>query len=602
MNEKKLRKRDEIPQEYKWKLEDMYASDELWEDETKKVSVLAADIAKLDGHLSDDAGKLLDFFKKQDELTYYMGRIVVYSNERSHEDTAVSKYQAYVSKAESLSVEVASALSFADPQILQIPKEKLEQFYTDEPQLLHYKRAIDETMRRKEHTLSQAEENILAQTGEMAAAPENIFSMFNNADIKFPYITDVEGNKIRITHGNFIDFLSSKDRSLRKQVFRGVYDSYKKWSNTVSAMYISKLKNDVFYATVRKYDSPRAMYLADGDIPESVYDNLIGTVHAHLPALHRYMSVRKKLLGVEHLHMYDLFAPIVDNAQTSYTYGQAKELVAKALAPMGEEYVSILKKGMESGWIDVYENENKRSGAYSWGAYGTHPYVLLNYVDNLDSVFTLAHEMGHAMHTYFSNENQSITYAGYLIFVAEVASTCNESLLMHYMLEHCDDENEKKYLMAHYLDGFRTTLFRQAQFAEFEHIAHKKMQAGEPVTKEVLNQLWHDLNVQYYGPDMVVDDEISYEWMRIPHFYTPYYVYQYSTGYSAAVAFSSRILNEGKPAVDTYINNFLSGGCSKSPIDLLKSAGVDMSTPKPVDEALEVFEQYLERFETAADK
>ena len=602
MSEKKLRKRDEIPQEYKWNLEDMYASDELWEDETKKVSELAADIAGLDGKLSEDAGKLLEFFKKQDELIYYMGRIVVYSNERSHQDTAVSKYQAYVSKAESLSVEVASALSFADPQILQIPQEKLEQFYIAEPQLLHYKRAIDEIMRKKEHTLSQAEENILAQTGEMAAAPENIFSMFNNADMKFPYITDVEGNKIQITHGNFIDFLSSKDRSLRKQVFRAVYDSYKKWSNTVSTMYTSKLKNDVFYARVRKYDSPRAMYLADGDIPESVYDNLIETVHAHLPALHRYMSVRKKLLGVEHLHMYDLFAPIVDNAQTSYTYDEAKELVAKALAPMGEEYVSILKNGMESGWIDVYENENKRSGAYSWGAYGTHPYVLLNYVDNLDSVFTLAHEMGHAMHTYFSNENQSITYAGYLIFVAEVASTCNESLLMHYMLENCEDENEKKYLMAHYLDGFRTTLFRQAQFAEFEHIAHKKVQAGEPVTKEVLNQLWHDLNVQYYGPDMVVDDEISYEWMRIPHFYTPYYVYQYSTGYSAAVAFSSKILNEGKPAVDTYINNFLSGGCSKSPIELLKSAGVDMSTPKPVDEALKVFEQYLEQFEAATSK
>lgn len=599
MSEKRLQKRDEISDEYKWKLEDMYETDELWEAECEKASQLAEKLSGFKGHLADSAATLLDFFKKQDELSYYLERIVVYANERSHQDTAVSKYQAYVSKAETLTVQASGALAFASPEILQIDDKRLESFYSESNELMHYKRAIDEIMRQKAHTLSAAEENILAQCGEMAVAPENIFSMFNNADIKFPYITDVEGNKIRITHGNFIDFLSSKDRSLRKQVFRGVYDSYKKWSNTVSMMYISKLKNDTFYARVRKYDSARAMYLSDGDIPESVYDNLIETVHAHLPALHRYMALRKKLLGVEHLHMYDLFAPIVDNVQTTYTYDEAKKLVAKALEPMGDEYVSTLKAGMESGWIDVYENENKRSGAYSWGAYGTHPYVLLNYADNLDSVFTLAHEMGHAMHTYYSNEHQSITYAGYLIFVAEVASTCNESLLMHYMLEHCEDENERKYLMTHFLDGFRTTLFRQAQFAEFEHIAHRKMQKGEPVTKDVLNELWHELNVQYYGPDMRVDDEISYEWMRIPHFYTPYYVYQYSTGYSAAVAFSKKILEEGKPAVDKYIGNFLCGGCSKNPIELLKSAGVDMSTPKPVDDALNVFEDYLKQFETA---
>ena len=699
MSEKRLQKRDEISDEYKWKLEDMYETDELWEAECEKASQLAEKLSGFKGHLADSAATLLDFFKKQDELSYYLERIVVYANERSHQDTAVSKYQAYVSKAETLTVQASGALAFASPEILRIDDKRLESFYSESNELVHYKRAIDEIMRQKEHTLSAAEENILAQCGEMAAAPENIFSMFNNADIKFPYITDVEGNKIRITHGNFIDFLSSKDRSLRKQVFRGVYDSYKKWSNTVSMMYISKLKNDTFYARVRKYDSARAMYLSGGDIPESVYDNLIETVHAHLPALHRYMALRKKLLGVEHLHMYDLFAPIVDNVQTTYTYDEAKKLVAKALEPMGDEYVSTLKAGMESGWIDVYENENKRSGAYSWGAYGTHPYVLLNYADNLDSVFTLAHEMGHAMHTYYSNEHQSITYAGYLIFVAEVASTCNESLLMHYMLEHCEDENERKYLMTHFLDvyenenkrsgayswgaygthpyvllnyadnldsvftlahemghamhtyysnehqsityagylifvaevastcnesllmhymlehcedenerkylmthfldGFRTTLFRQAQFAEFEHIAHRKMQKGEPVTKDVLNELWHELNVQYYGPDMRVDDEISYEWMRIPHFYTPYYVYQYSTGYSAAVAFSKKILEEGKPAVDKYIGNFLCGGCSKNPIELLKSAGVDMSTPKPVDDALNVFEDYLKQFEAA---
>lgn len=599
MADTKLRKRSEIPEEYKWKLEDMYATDELWEEEADKLEKLGEEIAQFKGKLSDSADSLLAFMKKKDEISYYAGRVIVYSNQKSHQDTAVTKYQGYVAKAESVVVGVRSAMAFADPEILNISEDIIEQFYKDEPELLKYKRVIDEIQRRKAHTLSEAEEKILAAAGEVTSAPDNIFSMFNNADIKFPYITDVEGNKIQITHGNYIDFLLSTDKSLRKQAFQGVQNTYKKWSNTLAATYIAQLKNDNFYAKIRKYDSPRVMYLADGNIPESVYDNLIETVHAHLPALHKYMSIRKKMLGVERLHMYDLFVPIVDNADIRYTYEEAKELVVKALAPMGEEYVSTLKEGMESGWIDVYENENKRSGAYSWGAYGTHPYVLLNHVDNLDSVFTLAHEMGHAMHTYYSNQTQPITYSDYLIFVAEVASTCNESLLMHYMLENCNDENERKYLTCHYLDSFRTTLFRQAQFAEFEHIAHQKIADGETLTKEDLCQIWYDLNVLYYGPDMTVDEEIRYEWMRIPHFYTPYYVYQYSTGYSAAVAFSKKILDEGQPAVDTYIKNFLSGGSSKDPIELLKSAGVDMSSPEPVDAALKVFEEYLDKFEQA---
>lgn len=599
MADTKLRKRSEIPEEYKWKLEDMYATDELWEEEADKLEKLGEEIAQFKGRLSDSADSLLAFMKKKDEISYYAGRVIVYSNQKSHQDTAVTKYQGYVAKAESVVVGVRSAMAFADPEILNISEDIIEQFYKDEPELLKYKRVIDEIQRRKAHTLSEAEEKILAAAGEVTSAPDNIFSMFNNADIKFPYITDVEGNKIQITHGNYIDFLLSTDKSLRKQAFQGVQNTYKKWSNTLAATYIAQLKNDNFYAKIRKYDSPRVMYLADGNIPESVYDNLIETVHAHLPALHKYMSIRKKMLGVESLHMYDLFVPIVDNADTRYTYEEAQELVVKALAPMGEEYVSTLKEGMESGWIDVYENENKRSGAYSWGAYGTHPYVLLNHVDNLDSVFTLAHEMGHAMHTYYSNQTQPITYSDYLIFVAEVASTCNESLLMHYMLENCNDENERKYLTCHYLDSFRTTLFRQAQFAEFEHIAHQKIADGETLTKEDLCQIWYDLNVLYYGPDMTVDEEIRYEWMRIPHFYTPYYVYQYSTGYSAAVAFSKKILDEGQPAVDTYIKNFLSGGSSKDPIELLKSAGVDMSSPEPVDAALKVFEEYLDKFEQA---
>lgn len=597
MSTKGIRKRSEIPAEFKWHLNDMFATDELWEEEARTTASLIDDISKYEGHISQEPAKLLEFLQKEEAILRHLDRLIVYSNQKSHEDTAVPKYQAYCSKAESIMIKAAGATSFARPEILAMSDETLQSFYEKEPGLLHFKRKIDEILRMKAHTLSPAEENILAKAKEIASAPENIYSMFDNADLKFPYVTDVEGNKIRITHGNFVDFLMEKDRSLRKQVFRSVYDSYKKWGNTLSATYTSCLKNDAFFASTRKYSSPRAMYLAEGDIPESVYDNLIKTVHAHLPALHKYISVRKKLLGVEHMHMYDIFAPVVPDVNISYSYEQAKDIVAKALEPMGEKYVSILKEGMESGWIDVYENENKRSGAYSWGAYGTHPYVLLNYTESLEGIFTLAHEMGHAMHTYFSNENQPYTYSAYLIFVAEVASTCNESLLMHYLLENSTDEKERKFLICHYLDSFRTTLFRQAQFAEFEHIAHEKVASGEAVTQEVLNQLWHDLNVEYYGPDMVVDDEISYEWMRIPHFYTPYYVYQYSTGYSAAVAFSDMILKQGKPAVDTYIENFLCGGCSKSPIELLKSAGVDMSTPKPVDDALNVFERYLDEFE-----
>lgn len=597
MAEKILRKREDIPEEYKWKLEDMFASDEQWEQETEELLSSVQEVEKYKGRLGESAGNLYLYFKKLDELVYHADRVYVYANQRLHQDTTVAKYQGYSSKADAVLVSLQSAIAFADPEILSIPEQTIEQFYKDEPQLLHYKRKIDEIKRMKEHTLSETEEALLAQVGELAAAPGNIYSMFNNADIKFPYITDVEGNRIQITHGNYIDMLKSTDRSMRKQAFFGVYDTYKKWGNTVTATYLAQLKRDNFYAKVRKYSSAREMYLSKGNIPESVYDNLIKTVNSHLPALHRYMAVRKERLGVDKLRMYDLFVSVVDDVEKKYTYQQAKELVATALAPMGQEYVNTLKEGMEGGWIDVYENENKRSGAYSWGAYGTHPYVLLNHQDNINSVFTLAHEMGHAMHTYYSNSAQEITYADYLIFVAEVASTCNEALLMHYLFENTKDQTEKEYLIFHYLDKFRTTLFRQAEFAEFEHEAHRLLDNGQAVTMESLNKLYFDINARYYGPGLFYDQAIEYEWMRIPHFYKPYYVYQYSTGFSAAIAFSKMILEEGAPAVERYVNNFLKGGCSKDPIDLLAAAGVDMSTSKPIEDALDVFEQYLIKLE-----
>lgn len=598
MGTKKLRKREEIPAQYKWNMQDMFASDELWEEEAQLVLDLAKEVEQTyKGRLSENAATLLEFFKKSDEISYHAERVIVYANQKYHEDTAVSKYQAYCAKADSIGVALASANSFMEPELLAMDKAVLEQFYKDEPGLEHYRRMVEEIYRAKEHTLSAEMEAVLAQARDMAMVPSNIFSMFNNADIKFPSVRDIEGNRIQITHGNYISLIENTDRSLRKEVFCGMYNEYKKHANSVAAMFQGHLKQEAFYAKMRNYPSVRAMHLDHGNIPESVYDNLIETVHKHLPAMHRYVALRKKLLGVDRLHMYDLYVPIVEETGKSYPYDEAKEIVKEALKPMGEEYVSVASAGMDKDWVDVYENQNKRSGAYSWGAYGTHPYVLLNHQDNLNSVFTLAHEMGHAMHSYLSDKKQSITYAGYLIFVAEVASTCNEALLMHHLLENTTDEKERKYLINHQLESFRGTLFRQTMFAEFEKIVHGRMAAGESLTKDDLCKIYHDLNVLYYGPDIIVDEEIDYEWMRIPHFYTSFYVYQYATGYSAAIAFSKKILEEGKPAVDRYIDKFLSGGGSKDPIDLLKDAGVDMSTPVPVDDALHVFESYLEMFE-----
>lgn len=593
---KQLLNRDEIEEKYKWKLEDIYESDVLWEEELSKANEIVEQISKFQGTLASSAQNLLDFFKESDNLDYYVDRVYVYANQRYHQDTTVSKYQGYAANAELLLVNASGATSFANPELLEISDEKLESFYQEKPELLKYKRLIDEIKRTKDHVLDKKSEEILAKASEIAMGPDNIFHMFNDADIKFPKIKDENGNEVELSHGNFIHYMQSYDRRVREDAFKCLYSSYKAYGNTVSAIFTSNLKQENFYSQLRNYSSSRAMELDKSEIPESVYDNLIETVHKHLPALHKYLKDRKNTLNVDKLHMYDIYVPLVQGVEKEYSFEEAKEIVADALQPMGDEYVSILKEGMNSRWIDVYENRNKRSGAYSWGTYGTHPYVLLNYHGKLNDVFTLAHEMGHSMHTYFSNKNQPITYAGYKIFVAEVASTCNEALLMHYMLEKTDDVKIRKYLLNHQLEEFRTTLFRQTMFAEFEHIVHSKIQAGEALTMEKLNKIYHDLNVLYYGKDMVVDEEIDYEWMRIPHFYTPFYVYQYATGYSAATAFAKIILEGKEEAANRYIKEFLCGGSSKSPIELLKAAGVDMSSSEPVDKALESFEEYLKEY------
>ena len=438
-------------------------------------------------------------------------------------------------------------------------------------------------------------EELLAGVAEVAEGPKDIFMMFNNADLKFPVITGEDGEPVEITHGKYISLLESQDREVRKAAFQGLYESYGKFKNTLAATYRSNVKQAGFFAKARKYESSRAAALAGSAIPLEVYDSLIESVHAHLPAMHEYVKVRKEKLGVEELHMYDLYVPMVGEADKKIPYEEAKEIVLEGLAPLGEDYQELLKKGFNEGWIDVYENEGKRSGAYSWGAYGTHPYVLLNYQGNLKNVFTLAHEMGHALHSYHSDAAQDFIYAGYKIFVAEVASTCNEALLIRYLLDHSKDEKETAYLLNYFLEQFRGTLFRQTMFAEFEKQAHAKSEAGEPLTAEVLCELYYDLNKKYFGDDIVVDQEIALEWARIPHFYTPFYVYQYATGFSAAIAISSKIL-KGEPGIVEKYKKFLSGGSALDCIDLLKICDVDMTTKEPVEEALKVFENTLKDF------
>ena len=489
-----------------------------------------------------------------------------------------------------------SALSFSTPEILSIPEETLEEFKSDKEELRVYDFYLKNILRRKPHILSAEMEELLADAGEMASSPDNIYSKFNNADIKFPEIKDENGEMVRITHGRFIQLLESNDPRVREEAFKAVYETYGSFKNTLAASFSSNVKQELFFTKARNYGSNLEKALNDSNVPVEVYKNLINAVHDNMGLMHRYVSLRKKLLGVDELHMYDLYTPLLQNVKMDIPFEEAKQMVTEGLMPLGDEYQEILAEGFNNRWIDIYENENKRSGAYSWGAYGTHPFVLLNYNGTLDNVFTLAHEMGHAIHSYYSDKVQPYVYAAYKIFVAEVASTCNEALLIDHMLKNTEDKMQKAYLINHFLDKFKGTLYRQTMFAEFEMITHKMAEEGESLTAEALCKIYHDLNVLYYGDDIVIDPEIDMEWARIPHFYTAFYVYQYSTGYSAAIALSRRILKEGKPAVDDYIR-FLSGGSSNHPIELLKGAGVDMGTKEPVNQALKLFEELLDQME-----
>lgn len=589
-------KRSEIDKQYKWAIEDLFATDELWEKEYNKIKEMLPKAEVYKGRLTESAETLLEFLKLYDEISLMMERVYVYANQKYHEDTANAVYQELADKSEALLVQTRSALSFATPEILMVSDETLKKYMEQEKGLKLYDFYLKDILRHRPHVLNAEMEALLADAGEMAAAPDNIYSKFNNADIKFPEITDENGNKVRVTHGRFISLMESKDRRVRKDAFKAVYETYGSMKNTLAALFSSNIKQELFYSRARKYSSNLEMALDDSNIPVEVYTNLINAVHDNFDLMYRYISLRKKILNLDEHHMYDIYTPLVQELKINIPYDEAKKIVAEGLKPLGEEYQKVLQEGFNNRWIDVYENENKRSGAYSWGAYGTHPYVLLNYHGNLDNVFTLAHEMGHAIHSYYSYKTQPHIYSEYKIFVAEVASTCNEALLISHMLNTATDRTMKAYLVNHFLDTFRTTLYRQTMFAEFEMITHKMVQDGQSLTADTLCKIYHDLNVKYYGDDMVVDPEIDMEWARIPHFYTPFYVYQYATGFSAAVAISRRILKEGKPAVDDYIR-FLSSGGSDYPIELLKIAGVDMSTKEPVNQALKLFGELLDQLE-----
>lgn len=591
----KAKQRSEIAQQDKWRIEDIYATDEAWEADYNECICRAKEKCAYQGRLAESALILYQALKESDEADLLVEHVYVYAFMKYYEDTANAVYQEMSGRAQAAVTKLSEKYAFLTPEILAIDEKKMQE-YLNSDTLALYRHALEDILVKKDHALSEKEERLLAMAGQVTASPNEIFSKFNNADVKFGTILDEDGNEVELTNGRYSVFMESNDRSVRENAFKALYRQYGNFKNTLAATYYANVKQACFYAKARKYDSTLQMYLSGSFIPEKVYHNLIETVHNNLDKMHAYVSLRKQVLGVDELHFYDIYAPMVSDITMKIPYEEAKDIALKALAPLGEEYLSKVKEGFESGWVDVYENTGKRTGAFSWGTYGVHPYVFLNYTDTLNDVFTLVHEMGHAMHTYYSNTNQPYPYAGYRIFVAEVASTCNEALLMQYLLKNCTDLSEKKYLMNHYFEQFKGTLFRQTMFAEFEMITHKMAEDGEVLSAQALCDVYRKLNEEYFGEDMVIDDEIALEWSRIPHFYTPFYVYQYATGYSAAIAIASKIFKGDEKTLKGY-KQFLSGGCSMHPIDLLKLCGIDMESPQVIQEALDVFGQLLEEWD-----
>ncbi|MBP2653377.1 MAG: oligoendopeptidase [Firmicutes bacterium] len=588
--------RSEISDQYKWHLNDIYASNDLWQSDFDKLKAELPRIAGYKGKLGNSAQNLLQGLKLRDEIYRVMIKLAAYAQMHRDENTADAKYQVLAGKAESLAVEVAAATSFVQPEILALPDKKLAQFRQTEAGLKEYAFYFDDLVRQKKHVLSPEEEGLLARSAEATQVGENAFDMLVHADIRFPEITDEKGQKVQLSEGRYFTYVTSPDRNVRKRAYHGLFGTYNQYRNTLAATLGGTVKKNIFYAKVHKYDSALAAAIEGDNVPMKVYDNLITTVHNNLEPLHRYVMLKKKALGLSDIHMYDLYTPIVHNVKLEYEYKDGVKLVETALAPLGPEYCSILDKGLTSGWVDVYENKGKQTGAYSSGTYGVHPFVLLNYHNRYDDVSTIAHEMGHAMHSYYSQSNRPFATAQYSIFCAEVASTTNEVLLIDHMLKTTTDKKVRLYLLNQYLEAIRTTVYRQALFAEFEKIIYAKSEKGETLTADMLDATWHELNVKYYGPEIVVDKESDIEWARIPHLYRDFYVYQYVTGYSAATTLAEKIQTEGAVAQKRYINYLKSGGSDYS-LNLLKQAGVDMSSAKPLEVTLQKFSLLLDELE-----
>lgn len=592
VNSKHIPTREEISNEFKWHLSDIYAGQDKWESDFKKLKDDLSKVTEVQGEFLNSAQNLLNVLQLKDQIGRLLDKLFVYAKMHKDENNANAVYQALTNRIQSLATEVGSSLSFIVPALAQCPPERLQQYINELPDLQVYQYFFKELERQRQHILSAAEEKILAQSAEIADAAGTIFGMLDNADFKFPTIKDENGEEVELTKGRYSKYIESKDRRVRQDAFKGLYSTYSKFQNTLGATLDASVKSDIFYARTRHFNSALEASLYDDNISTNVYDRLIEVIHDYIPALNRYLKLRKKLLNIADLHMYDLYTPLIPEYQRTMDYGEAKQLVTKGLHPLGKEYIQLVEQGLEGGWIDVYENAGKTGGAYAWGAYDTHPFILTNYQGKVHDVFTIAHEMGHALHSYFSNHNQPYIYAGYKIFVAEVASTVNEALLMEHLLKNSVNLQEKLYLLNQYLEQFRTTVFRQTMFAEFEKIIHQEIENGGALTAEWFSEQYRKLNQLYYGAETAIDPEIAMEWARIPHFYSAFYVYKYATGYSAAIALSQKILKEGDGAVSRYLD-FLKSGDSDYPLNLLRKAGVDMESPAPIQDALKVFEKLL---------
>lgn len=590
-----LKSREEIDEKYKWNINNLYEDLDAWECDFQHLKEIAPKLSNFQGKLKDPK-ILLEYFKIEESILRLAEKLSVYAHCRSDEDTTNTTFQALKSKIDSFFPEILGLSSFFIPEILSINEKDLLNSLNEIDELKTYKFLLEDILKLKPHTLSKEEEMILASVSDCLNAPSDIYNMLSNADISFPRIKNEQGEEVELTDKNYSVFISSKDRRVRRDAFKALFNTYEKYKNTLSTALTSAIKNFIFNSKTRKFNSSLESSLKPNNIPVEVYNTTIKTINDNLSSLHRYVRIKKKLLELDEMHMYDLYVPLVKTPNINIPFEKGIEMVEKGLNPLGKEYLNIFKKGIEDGWVDIYENKGKRGGAYSTGSYDTMPYVLLNYNYKLNDVSTLAHEMGHSIHSYYSKENRPYIYSNYTIFCAEVASTTNECLLSNYMIENENDKNMKLYFINQQLEQIRTTVFRQVMFAEFEKITHEKLESGIPLTSYDLCNIWHDLNLKYFGEDIIIDTEIDMEWSRIPHFYSPFYVYQYATGYAAANSFATDILKGTEGALDKYIG-FLKSGGSDYPINILKKAGVDMTTSKPMEDVIKRFNDLLDMLE-----